>query len=37
MDPAPSDEAKARRAIRLLYLAMAVGIILPFLLFWLRR
>jgi hypothetical protein len=37
METTPSDQAKARRAIRLIYLAMAVGILLPMVLFWLLR
>ena len=37
MEPTSSDQAKARRAIRVLYLAMAVGILLPMVIFWLRR
>jgi hypothetical protein len=37
MEPAPNDEAKARRAVRILYFCMAVGITLPFVLLWLLR
>jgi hypothetical protein len=37
MEPSPADEAQARRTMRVLYLAMAVGIVLPFLLLWLLR
>jgi hypothetical protein len=35
MEPTPNDEAQARRAVRILYVCMAVGIVLPILLFWL--
>jgi len=37
MDPSAEEKAKARKAIRLLYLAMAVGIVLPLVLFLLMR
>lgn len=31
------EKAKARRAIRLLYLLMALGIVVPLVIFFLRR
>jgi len=37
MQPAPDDQAQARRAVRLLYFCMAAGIVLPFVLLWLFR
>jgi type VI protein secretion system component VasF len=36
-DTNPGDQAKARRALRVLYVVMAVGMVLPVVLFlWLR-
>jgi len=37
METAPDDQAQARRTVRILYLCMAVGIVLPFVLFWFLR
>jgi len=37
MPASPNDDPKARRAVRALRVCMAVGIVLPFLLFWLFR
>jgi hypothetical protein len=37
MDPSEKDAAKANRAQVLLYVIMGVFILLPFLVYWLRR
>ena len=37
MPASPNDDLKARRAVRTLRICMAVGIVLPILLFWLFR
>jgi hypothetical protein len=37
METPPNDHAQARRAVRILYSCMAVGILLPFVLFWIFR
>jgi hypothetical protein len=37
MDDAMQEKARARRTIILLYALMAAGILLPFVIWWLRR
>lgn len=37
METPPDERADARRTVRILYLCMAVGILLPFVLFWILR
>lgn len=37
METPPDERADARRTVRILYLCMAVGIVLPFVLYWVLR
>jgi|GEM_PF-2746893 len=37
MDPTDEEKAKAQRVVRLLYLLIALGIVLPLLVFAVRR